>query len=729
MENLHRRINKEMQSQSTTEINNDILNKKQKKEKAQIISDFNIWLDNIKNSMHLCKYRQVIGEIEHRKNNFKSIKEYHWKYQYIEIDAIFKIIKKKFIKAKKDISKENSHQYHSCLFWFNQIFLLLEKLVLELRPDLNPKIDFNNITILEPIQCVIDSFIKFIYLLLIFGQYNQQLPDILAYISFIDRLVPFMKFTSKSSSYIFLQKIQLFKVKILAQNCEYMSAVDVLEDNIDFCLEYIRFLSDEDFNAYIFDFQDEKSKKYIEYLNKRRLFKRNSNLNNLNTNFVLRTNIVLKNNYKNKRYILSNNPQHNSKNKENISSSSKSKTKYNKEQNKIQRNKISKKEENKLNSSFSNNNTNSTNNYNNYNNPKNLKKKTITDSKSNISEKSKNLKLRNAKSNINMNKSLKKNILENNESTNTKKVFFITQPQKISQKKMDKEKQRIIEEIFANITLNFYLRGAIFEHVGNIDSALDSYKECEWFSIKFLTKRYYSFVKYMSSLLNCAWSNYNLISKLRIEKEKIKQKNLIIKKLEQIKKLKKKEAEERQNEAMMAFRSHRMKQNKQRLRGYLDDLGNKIYKEEEQRNFNIYNKFTKTGYILSTYKMIGNLLSDDFRKILKNMKKVEVTKPTDEIQDLIDKKLIKQQQNLSAQKEKEKRKTIDNNSNNYNNNINNNKINDNINDICTNTRVSSAIFKESNNEKIINDGGGGTTDIKKIKKFKEMENFRKQILI
>ena len=389
MENLNRRLNNEMRRQSTNKSQTDIFNKKLNLQKMQLIADFNLWLDNLKNSMHLCKYRQVIGEIEGRKKNFIAIKELHWKFQYIEIDAIFKILKKKFIKHKKDISKEGSHQYHSCLFWFNQIFLLLEKLVLELRPDLNPTVDYSNEEILEPIQCLMDCFIKFIYLLLIFGQYNQELPDILTYISFIDRIVPFMKFTSKSSSYIFLQKIQLFKVKILAENCEFMTAVSVLEDNIDFCLEYIRFLSDEDFNAYIFDLKDEKTRKYIEYLNKRRLFKsmqykgfKKPEISNSMRN---------KKKLKNKKYISSINEQQQLKNSDNLSNNSKNKKRKTTNKSKI----LSQKEDNKLNSSISNN-TNTSNK-----NPNNMRKKT-TESISNISEK--NIKLKNLKLNVNSNK-------------------------------------------------------------------------------------------------------------------------------------------------------------------------------------------------------------------------------------------------------------------------------------------------------------------------------------
>ena len=90
MENLHRRINKEMRRTSTSHSKGSALNKQQQLQKEQLISDLNLWIGNLKNSMHLCKYRQVIGEIESKKKNFKTIPEYHWKFQYIEIDAIFK---------------------------------------------------------------------------------------------------------------------------------------------------------------------------------------------------------------------------------------------------------------------------------------------------------------------------------------------------------------------------------------------------------------------------------------------------------------------------------------------------------------------------------------------------------------------------------------------------------------------------------------------------------------
>ena len=110
----------------------------------------------------------------------------------IKLKAIFKIIQKKIKKYPELIRKDNYKQTQACLFWFNQIILILEQLTLELRPDLNKMLDYNKKKIIGPIQYAIDSFIKLFYLLIVFSHYNQQLPEILSYFSITDKLVPYM---------------------------------------------------------------------------------------------------------------------------------------------------------------------------------------------------------------------------------------------------------------------------------------------------------------------------------------------------------------------------------------------------------------------------------------------------------------------------------------------------------------------------------------------------------
>ena len=663
MENLNRRIKSEMDRYSAKSLFSGSFLKSLNIQKNQLNANFEQWIINLNKTMYHRKYRAVVGEIENRKQNFKLLEELHWKYQYIEIDAIFKILKKKIFKHKQEISKEDSHHYNSCLFWFNQIFLILEQFILEIRPDLNKKFNYKNIKILKPIQGLIDSFIKFFYLLLIFAQYNQQLPDILSYLSLIKKFVPFIKYSYKSSSYIYLQKIQLFKVKILTENCNYLYALNCLESNIGICFDYIKILVDEKFNVYKFDLNNEKNRNNFQILQKKRFYKiyeykgfikQNDNVDNANRlDFVIN----------NKKDLLSLNQQKLKNIKElNIlnKSSSKNVILF------MEEGKLENLEEKKFN----------INNYNSLNkiNKSHNKTKRQREFQSLIGT-NKIIK----RNNIITKKSIDKNLNKTVIRSETKKRTLRLKKFK-TVKNAGKNKKAIIEEVLSIIALNFYLRGAIFEHVGNIDSALDSYKEVEWFSLNFLNNKYPAFVKYTSSLLNCAWSNYNIIYKIKYEKVKKKKKNELLRDLEFIKKRERMAAQERYNKDAFSANSTKLLNDK-RLNNFLKELGNKIYKEEEQRNIYIYNKFSTNGYILSTYKMVNDLLSDDFRQILKKMKKVEITKQNEEIKDQIDKALMKREHQYSIKENDE----------------NINSLIHTIDNTIDNTKSNSTILKEYNN--------------------------------
>lgn len=193
------------------------------------------------------------------------------------------------------------------------------------------------------------------------------------------------------------------------------------------------------------------------------------------------------------------------------------------------------------------------------------------------------------------------------------------------------------------------MRATIFEHLGIIDSALDSYKEVDWFSMKFLSTKFPKFVKYISNLLKCAWNNYNLITTIKIEKEKRKNMRLLEGSIEEAKGKLQLKKNMFQNFPLNRFKYHKLKNNEQKLKKYLDNLGKQLYKEEEIRNANLFCNFTKTGYILSTVKMIDDLLSDNFKHVLKEMKKIEITKPKDQIKDLINKTILKNQKSNNEQ--------------------------------------------------------------------------------
>ena len=564
--------------------------------KAEKKESFNLWIKNILISMHLCKYRQVIGEIETRKHDFDSIPEEHWKYQHIEIDAIFKLLKKKFKNHHKELCKENSYQYHSCLFWLNKIFLILEQLVLEFRPDLNKNLDFNKESIMKPIQCIIEDHIKFIFILIVFSLYNHQIHEICCYLSIIEQLSPFMVYIIRSNSYIYYEKIQMIKVKLFIENCDYNNAMQTLEKNIYLCFDSIKLLGDDDFNIYYYDCKDENYRKYYEYLNSR------GNHKELIFNKKKEKNLKTPNKKYYKKESNLNSPL-TTKNNNNVFKFS--------DKSLLVLSTLGSK------SPIKNNNSN-------MGTLSNIEEK--SDNNSIIIE---NLNLKNGINNIN-------NI--SNES-DTKKETFITQAYKV--KKMDIHHKKIIENILYNISLNFYLRATIFEHIGNIDSALDSYKEVDWFVMKFLSSKFPNFVNYISNLLNCAWNNYNLITLIKIEKERKRRLKLISINVEELKEKNKLKKRMFSNSHLSYLRFHKFKNNEKKLKKYLDNLGKQLYKEEETRNTNLYNNFSKTRYVLSTVKMIDDLLSDDFKHVLKQMNKIEISKQKDEIKDLINKTIIK----------------------------------------------------------------------------------------
>ena len=100
--------------------------------------------------MHLSKFRVVLSEIENFKKKYVSIPQLHWKYQIIQIRAIFRIIRKKFKKYREFLPKDNSHQTQSILFWFNQVVIILERLTFDFRLDNKP--NKNQIFSILPIQ-------------------------------------------------------------------------------------------------------------------------------------------------------------------------------------------------------------------------------------------------------------------------------------------------------------------------------------------------------------------------------------------------------------------------------------------------------------------------------------------------------------------------------------------------------------------------------------------------
>ena len=488
MEIIKEYINKEMEFYSNPNLTSENNNNIKKDPNAKLKEDFEIWLENLNRSMYLSKFRQVLGEIEYGKKNFESIPTEHWRYKIIQLKAIFHIIKRKIKKYPLEMTKENSRQNRSVLFWFNQSYIILEQLILLFREDLNYHIDLKSKEVLKPIQYIYLGHIELLYLLINYSYINGDIQILCSYLSMVDRLASFSGYIININISPLLQKIYLFRVKLCLANSDFISAFKFVKKTIDLCSDQLMHMIDYDL-----DFENLEA--------------------------------------------------------------------YEKD---------------------------------------------------------------------------------------TKNPFNINRMNK-----------KVIDKIIVNISLAFYLRGVTSELLGNVTKAIDSYKQAKFFATKFLRNKYYNFSMFFKAMQNNGYIYAYVMEELKElkeqkhEKAKVEQELLIKKKHYQ--KLK------YQKNYNKYYSNISTKQNlyKGNLKKFLDHAGDVLYKEEQNRH-SILKKFSKTNYITSTMKMINNLLSKDFKGVLEKMDKVEITKPSVEVNGLINRALLKRRQMLFNQNNEEKKKNKEN---------------------------------------------------------------------
>lgn len=220
-----------------------------------------------------------------------------------------------------------------------------------------------------------------------------------------------------------------------------------------------------------------------------------------------------------------------------------------------------------------------------------------------------------------------------------------------------------IYKIFVNFILSFYLRGVACEEIGNINKAIRCYIFCKWIYLKFLVDDNELFGMFISKLENNSISHIQIANDIKeiFEKRKRLNKNKyeninsikIIKGLDKMNQLFKIKYPSLNNNnninkyiKKIEINNRAEKNQTEKLETYLEKIGNKLYKEEESRNNNLLKKYTKSKYIISTMTMIDNLLSKDFRNIVLKMDKIEITKPSNDITNLINKIIVHKRRRL-----------------------------------------------------------------------------------
>ena len=224
-----KRETKEFRRKTLT-FDQNMKDEKFEKTKKKLQAKFNEWITDLEKYLSNKKYRQVLREIEEKRNlyNILASTEF-WKLKILKAKSILKIIERKMQVHSKEIILENSSQNFSLKFWFNQIFLTLEELILEFRFDLNPHMDPNSLYVIKSVQTIAEAFLEFIKYLSIFSIKIGEYMPLLAYISIADKFMKYLNVLINENIYDSLENIYLIKIKLLLQNCSFIPALDNLQ--------------------------------------------------------------------------------------------------------------------------------------------------------------------------------------------------------------------------------------------------------------------------------------------------------------------------------------------------------------------------------------------------------------------------------------------------------------------------------------------------------------------
>ena len=251
----------------------------------------------------------------------------------------------------------------------------------------------------------------------------------------------------------------------------------------------------------------------------------------------------------------------------------------------------------------------------------------------------------------------------------------------MSQNKKDKKRNDGLCKVMQKIILAFYLRGIMFEHLGFYKNSIKAYQQCRWFSNIFMpnyNKFLFRFFRSMEKKYITYHEIFNDIqekfdiknNKTKDENKKKLNKKIIILRRRKLNSAKSdysrnisissiwNKIHKRKVNKLHRFRnsSSEFKASQKQLEKALDNIGTALYKKEESRNNSVFNKFTTNDFVLSTVHMINNLLSQPYRGVLKKMDKIEITKPEDEIDNLINKTMnIKKRNEFREELEKKAR--------------------------------------------------------------------------
>jgi hypothetical protein len=236
-----------------------------------------------------------------------------------------------------------------------------------------------------------------------------------------------------------------------------------------------------------------------------------------------------------------------------------------------------------------------------------------------------------------------KNYISNSMRLNYKELNYrMDMEEGINFSSLTKSEQISLEKTFLNLVTGFYQLGVCEENLGNMITAADAYKQANWFSKKFLNKDLPELDNFIHDVHVRAKNYLNLILTVKNNQHTYK---------EPIKNDKK------NRKPKIYYDEFNNVHKYDNIIKKIENLKLEDIEEDETIALGV-KKSENIKHIMSTVKIINHFMSDDFRVIIKNMDKIEVSKFDKEIKEKIQKKVNEIKAEQIYQEKEQIRKTM-----------------------------------------------------------------------
>lgn len=204
------------------------------------------WISSLLQRLHNKQYRNVIADIEINSQKYNQLSQDIWKCRLIKAQCMLKLIGRKINKYPFEIKKENSKKRYSIFFWFNQVFLSLEQIVLIFRPELNQDIDLQKEETLDKIELVVQLHLDMLYHLCLFSMCIEEIAQMCTYFGMANNLKGFLDYSRHPRTMHLFQKLCLLRASVLIGNYDFTNSLKYQKSCMDICFRELFFLVDFD---------------------------------------------------------------------------------------------------------------------------------------------------------------------------------------------------------------------------------------------------------------------------------------------------------------------------------------------------------------------------------------------------------------------------------------------------------------------------------------------------